>query len=261
MASNKELLIQFSLTEDEAEIYLGLLKLGKTTVTELAKKIKKNRTATYFHVNKLVEKNVVRQSNVGRVLWFTAVGPSELAQRFDKLVTDFKSVVPQLEALQKIEVDQPRVQITESRAGFGNIYDEISSLPEGSTVLAMEGVLAMKNEFTLLTSEQTKKFYERMIERKIGVRLIMTTKAAMVLNTVMNEENRELLKQRILDIRVYDEMILPFHGLSLIYGDTLAQLFPETNLVVTIKHQGTADSFKAMFEGLFANGKVFRFDE
>lgn len=259
MATSKEILKQFSLTDDEADVYLGLLKTGPAGVTDIAKKIKKNRTAVYFHINKLVEKGVILQTKQGRTLNFSAVAPSTLAERFDKLTTDFKSIVPQLEALQRTEKDAPQIHITESRAGYAKVYDEISSLPEGSTFLAIEGATAFKNELTLLSNEETTNYYKKIIARSIHARAIITDEAAGVPYTSATQENLELLQKRSIHMRTYPESILAFQGLSLMYGNTVAYLFPDTNIVLTIKHQGIADSYKATFDALFAGGKDYQY--
>ncbi len=259
MVSPKELLTHFSVTDEEAEIYLALLKLGASTATEISIKAKKNRTATHFHLKKLVDKDLIQLTKRGRTFVFSAVAPAELASRFDRATTDFKSMVPQLEALQKIEGEAPRVQVTESRAGYFKVYDEISSLPEGSVFLAIEGAEALRNELTLLTNEETKDFYSKIISRNIETKLIITEEATQIPNQMITEENLHLLKKRQLDIRTYPESTMPFQGLSLMYGDTVAYLFPQTNLVVTIKHQGIADSFKATFDTLFLFGKEYSF--
>jgi len=261
MVPIKRTLTNFSISEDEADVYLALLKLGTSTVTEIAKKIQRNRTATYFHVNKLVTKNLIFESRQGRLLKFTAVPPAELAARFDRLTTDFKSLVPQLEALKKIEVETPRVEVAESRAGYFKIYDEISSLPEGSTFFAIEGVEALQSEFTLLTNEEARIFYSRIIERQIETKLIITEEGVQIPKERLTKENLELLKKRKLDARTHPESILPFQGLSLLYGNTVAYLFPKTNLVMTIRHQGIADSFTAVFDALFMLGKKYNYNE
>jgi len=259
MASPKELLTHFSVTDDEAEIYLTLLKLGTATATEVSDKARKKRTAVHFHLKKLVDKDLVRMTKNGRTFMFSAVAPSELATRFDRATTDFKSIVPQLEVLQKIEGEAPRVQVTESRAGYFKIYDEISSLPEGDTFHAIEGAEALRNELTLLTSEEMKNFYSKIISRNIETKLIITEEAARIPSKMVTSENYKLLKKRRLHVRTYPESVLSFQGLSLMYGDTVAYLFPQTNLVVTIKHQEIADSFKAMFDTLFNSGKSYSF--
>lgn len=259
MASAKDMLTKFSVSDEEAEIYLALLKLGSSTATEIADKAKKQRTATHFHLKKLVDKDLVQLTKRGRTFVFGAVAPSELAARFDRATTDFKSLVPQLEALQKIEIDAPRVQVTESRAGYFKVYDEISSLPENGEFLVIEGTEALKNELTLLTETETTNFFAKIISRNIQTKLIITEEAVQIPQKMVSDENFKLLKQRRLNVRTYAEAAMPFQGLSLMYGDTVAYLFPQTNLVVTIKHQGIADSFKATFNTLFQLGREVTF--
>lgn len=259
MSNPKELLTHFSVTDDEAEIYLTLLKLGTATATEISDKAKKNRTATHFHLKKLVDKDLVKLTKKGRTFTFGAVAPSELAARFDRATTDFKSMVPQLEALQKIEEEAPRIQVTESRAGYFNVYDEISSLPEDSTFYAIEGATALRNELSLLTPEAENRFYSKIVERRITVKLILTEEAAGIPSQLMTEENFALFRKRKIDARVHAESTLPFQGLTLMYGNTVAHLIPGKDIVVTIKHQSIADSFKAMFDALFVLGKKYRY--
>jgi sugar-specific transcriptional regulator TrmB len=259
MTDPKDLLTQFSITGDEADVYLALLKLGVATATDIANKVKKNRTATHFHLKKLVDKSLINQTKRGRTFVFSAVNPSQLATRFDRLTTDFKSLVPQLEASTQIEKEEPRVQVSESRSGYYKVYDEISSLPENSTFFAIEGALALKNELTLLSDKEITNFYQKIIERKISTKLIMTKEAVNLPNKLISSENLTLLKERILAIRTYPEQILLFQGLSLSYGNTVAYLFTETNLVITITHKGIADAFRASFEALFEFGESYTY--
>lgn len=261
MPSSSELLQQFSVSEDEAEIYLALLKIGTATVSEIAKKIDKNRTATYFHIKKLIRKKLLCELHGGRIQKFTTISPAELAERFDRLTTDFKSLVPQLEASQNIDKEAPRIQVSESRSGYYKVYDEISSLPENSTFLAIEGVEALKNELTSLSNDDTANFYSKMIERNIAVRLIITQEASEIPNALITEENLKLLRKRSIDVRTHTESVLPFQGLSLMYADTVAYLFPKTKLVVMIKHQGIADSFRATFNVLSHFGKPYQYSD
>lgn len=43
----------------EAKLYIELLKTGPLTVSTLAEKTKINRTATYSHINSLLEKGII----------------------------------------------------------------------------------------------------------------------------------------------------------------------------------------------------------
>lgn len=255
MANPKELLTHFSVTDEEADIYLTLLKLGAATATAISTKAKKNRTATHFHLKKLIDKDIVVMTKNGRAFVFSAIAPSELAARFDRMTTDFKSMVPQLEALQKTNDEMPRVAVSESRSGYMAIYDEISSLPEGSTFYAIEGETALRNELKILTPELASNFYSKIVERRIMVKLILTQGAIDVPHELMTKENLLLFKRRKIDMRIYSELTLPFQGLTLIYGGTVAHIIPGKDIVITIKHQGIADSFLATFHALFSLGE------
>lgn len=259
MANPKELLTHFSVTEEEADIYLVLLKLGVCTATEIAEKGKNNRTATHFHLKKLVDKDLARLTKRGRTFVFSAIPPSELAARFDRMTTDFKSAVPQLEALQQIEDESPRVQVRESRAGYFQIYDDISSLPEHSTFCVIEGATALRNEMSLLAPESAQAFYAKMVERNIEVKLILTEEASAIPQAMMSSETLAIFKKRRITARVHPESVLPFQGLTLLYGNTVAYVIPGKDIVITIRQQDIAESFKATFEALFKTGKEFSF--
>jgi len=255
MVPAREILTHFSVSDEEADIYLALLGLGTANVTEIAKRIHKNRTATYFHIRKLIEKNLIAETKQGRLLNFTAAPPAELAGRFDRLTTDFKSLVPQLEALKKSNDDTPRIEVSESRAGFLRIYGEISSLPESDTFFCIEGTKGLVEELGLLNDTEWHDFFNRIVERKIKTKLILTEESAELPTQKLSQANRTLMTKREMDIRTLPEAVLPIKNLAFAYGNTVAFLFPDTKLAMTVKHQGIADSYKAMLGALHSLGE------
>ncbi|MDO8569292.1 MAG: helix-turn-helix domain-containing protein [bacterium] len=251
MSRLEESLHQFNFSKNEADIYLATLALAKPSVTEIAKKTGKNRTATYFHVKKLVEKRILKESRRGKLFLFTAVSPSELAEILDRSLLDFKSFIPQLEALKKITRETPVFEITESRWGYFKVYDEISSLPEGSIFKVIEGQVGISNELTLLGEDQWRTFFTRIVERKIKTLGLFTEESLAVPKNNMNKENLDLLNKRIWELKTLPESAIPIKNLALIYGNKIVFLFPETSLVITVQHKGMADFFSAMFDCLF----------
>ncbi|MEI7512011.1 MAG: helix-turn-helix domain-containing protein [Candidatus Uhrbacteria bacterium] len=241
----------FSFSPQEIEIYETVLTLGQPTVAEIAKAINKQRTAVYFHILRLVEKRILSEVPKKRLKTYVAVPPSELAGRLDKELTDFKSLIPTLEALQKIELSTPVIEVSDSKRGFDQVYDELSSLPEGSTFRVIEGRGALQAEMKLLTQDRWSWFFKRIIARHIVARGLFTKETQRLPNTNFNSENQALLKQRIFELRMLPEKQLPFQQLLLVYGDNMAYLFPETNLVIKIKHKGMVEATTAMFESLY----------
>lgn len=246
-----EILKAFSLNDIETKVYLSALSLEKPAVAQIAKKVGLNRTAAYHHINHLLEKGFLKQTRKGRVVKLVAVPPAELAERFDRITTDFKSLVPQLESLQKISREIPIIEIKESRRGYWEIYDELSSLPEGATFRVLEGSTAMKKELHLLTESELGKFYNKVVERKIITRAIFTTEAIDFVYSELSLANLGNIKKRIWQLKTLSESLLPFVQLMFVYGDKTAFMFPESSLVMTIKHKDIAEAMVAMFEGLY----------
>ncbi|MDD5672344.1 MAG: helix-turn-helix domain-containing protein [Candidatus Omnitrophica bacterium] len=250
MAKINEILGAFSLSDVESRIYLSALGMEKPAVAQIAKKINMNRTATYHHINHLLEKGFLKQTRKGRVVQLVAVPPSEVAERFDRLSTDFRSLVPQLESLKKISRETPVIEIKESRQGYAEVYEELSSLPEGAMFRVLEGAAAMKKELHLLTEKELNKFYNRVVERKIVTRAIFTSESINFVYSELSPSNLDILKKRIWQLKTISESQLPFGQLMFVYGEKIAFMFPESSLVMTIKHKGIADAMAAMFEGL-----------
>lgn len=255
MQKTTTLLEKFSFSSHEAEIYDAVLRLGSPSVTEISRKIQKNRTAVYFHIKNLLSRGILKETRKGKILRFVALPPSDLVQRLEESLTDFKSIVPHLEALQKIDKETPLIEITESHRGYFKVYDEISSMSRGSTFRVLEGKDALIKEFNLLTAEEWKLFFTRVNERKIETRGLFTKESLCIPRKELTQENFNLIKSRVWLLRTLPEYILPFQQLLFIYGEKIAFLFPHTSLVVTITHRDIAKSLAAVFDGLFSFAK------
>jgi sugar-specific transcriptional regulator TrmB len=254
----KELLQHFSLSPQEADLYLLLLKHGQSNVTRLAHLQKRNRTAVYFHLNHLVEKGVVKETRVGRRTEHVALSPKELADRFERWTTEFKSFLPQLESLRQAEKERPIVEVLESSAGFRRIYDEISVMKEGSEFLVLEGKTALRGELRLLSTREWSTFFSRIVERKILTRGVFTEESLKLPTASLGESNRELLRSRRWDLRALPESALPLEHLLMIYGNKAAFLIPEDRLLFTLEHPGIVGILKSLFECIHGLATPFK---
>lgn len=255
MLNPAELLAHYDLSAQEASIYLALLSLGKTGATEIAKKTSMNRTAVYFHANHLVEKKFVHQVRSGKIVKYIAVSPRDLAEIFERRNTDFKSLIPWMESLKKIETDTPLINVSDSKRGYYELYDAVSSLPIGSMLRVLEGCEAMLGEFSALPQEQLQVFFARLVERRIETKALFTNEAADILGAKVAKKTDELMQQRIWHLRIISEQTLPFQKLLVIYGRKASFVFPSTSLVVTIDHREIVDALTCMFDGLYQLGK------
>lgn len=246
-----DLMRKFAFSDSETDVYVATLSLGPSGVADIAKKMGKNRTAIYFHIKNLLQKGILKETRKGRKIRYVALPPSELAEHFSRATTDFKSLVPQLESLFRVEKEAPIIEVTESVKGYFKVYDEISSMPIGSTFRVLEGKDALIKEFTLLSDEEWRMFFTRTAMRKIETRGLFTRESLRVPMQALSTGNFKNIGERIWHLRTLPEAILPFQQLLFIYGEKIAFLFPNTSLVVTVKHKDIADSLAAVFDGLF----------
>ena len=251
----KEILKKFNFSEDEIAIYLSVLSFGKANVAQIAKKTGKNRTAIYFHINKMIEKHIIEETRKGKKFVVTAVPPTGLADILDRSLVDFKSLIPQLESLKKATDETPIIEITESKAGYLKVLDEIASLPEGDMFRVIEGQDGMLNEISLISDEKLQVFFKKLIERKIIARAVYPENALHIPRKDLSREAFALLSKRIQETKVLPDNIFPVKNLALAYRDKISFLFPDTALVLTIKDKKVADFFKVMFDGLFYTAK------
>jgi hypothetical protein len=247
-----QILKNFSFSEVESQLYEASLKLGKASVSQIAQKAGMGRTAAYFHIKNLLLRNVLKQSKSGKKILITPIKPSELAERLQNEVGDFKTILPQLESLGKIESELPQIEIQESSVAFRKIYDEVIHMPSGSSWKVIEDQFGAQAELKLLDNEYWSYFFGQMNERKILTKAIFTKGLLSDVKKSVTPQNFDVLKGRKWDIRTIDEEKLPMKGLVVLYNKKLSFLLPDVALTITIKHAGIFHLVDMLFEGLFS---------
>ena len=255
MPQPKETLSHFNLSAQEVDVYLALLSLGKTRISSLAKKINKNRAGVYFHVKNLLEKGIIKETRAGKTLQYVAVPPKDLGEKFEHWMSDYKSLVPWLESLKKVDTETPVIEVYDSKQGYFRVYEEISFGPVGSMFRVLEGKEALDEEFSLLSQEQWNVFFTRVAERKIETKALFTLESAVVPEKKLTKKNQLAIANRIWHLRLVPEALLPFQQLLFVYGDKIAFMFPRISLVVAIKHRAISEALAVMFDGLYQLGK------
>lgn len=255
MSKINELLQRFSLSPQEAELYLLLLRQGQTSLSQLARLQQKNRTAVRFHLEHLLKQGLAKETRAGKRATYIAMPPNEFAALLERQITDFKSFIPWLESLQAVDAETPTIEVYEFMRGYYHVYEEISYGPIGSMFRVLEGKDAIQEETTRMSQEQLATFFLRVAERKIETKGLFTDTSMTVVPKKLNKKNRENISNRIWHIHIMPESVFPFQQLLFIYGDKIAFMFPSIPLVVTIKHKAIADAVAVIFDRLYDLGK------
>ncbi|MFA6547943.1 MAG: helix-turn-helix domain-containing protein [Candidatus Magasanikbacteria bacterium] len=171
----QELLKQFDLDEHEAKIYLALLELGPSTVTEVTKKSGVARTLGYLTLDKLGWKGLVtRVQDAGKKIKYVAENPRNFLQYvknkkhvWENRMEKAETLLPDLMSLYKIE-DKPVIRFQEGARAVMNLFEE--SLNSKTEILAVLDVESWnKPEFW----DWAKKYNRERNKRKIKERILI----------------------------------------------------------------------------------------
>lgn len=127
-----EFLEKLEFSKTETKLYITLLQKGSMTVSELAEKVKLNRTAIYGYINKLLEKGVISRSK-GNSNKIIANPPERLHFLVDEKVSSVHLLQEQLfpvvtalnsSFMQSLDSDKSDVKYFKGKAGVKAIYED-----------------------------------------------------------------------------------------------------------------------------------------
>ena len=107
-------------SEKEAEVYLSLLKLGSSIVSDIAKKAGINRSTTYVILDALAKRGLVSITERRGVKVYNSISPEQLVQylennakQFSELASVAKELIPKLKVETPKKESVPKIQIFE----------------------------------------------------------------------------------------------------------------------------------------------------
>jgi len=123
-------LLSMNFSEKEADVYLGLLELGKGTVSVIARKAGLNRTTGYHILDSLSAKGLVSVSGSEPLQEYVAESPERITELLQKKFDEYqnylkqaKETVPQLKSFHNIS-DRPKVRFYEGKQGLIDVYED-----------------------------------------------------------------------------------------------------------------------------------------
>lgn len=121
----KNALQEFGLSETEAQVYILLLRLGKTGAGTIAKELDFPRATTYQILERLLDKGVALKTDRGNVLSYSAEEPEHLLsllrkkeEDIDKQKNIIKTILPDLLLLKNPSKAVPKINYVEGINGY-----------------------------------------------------------------------------------------------------------------------------------------------
>jgi len=212
---NKKQLIEIGFADKEAMVYLALLEMGPSTVSEIGRQAKINRTTGYDIVEMLCSKGLANALGEGSIKKYVAENPEKIIAlsqaQFEEAKNQFeasKKLLPELKSIfQKSE--KLRVKFYEGIEGLKEVYEE--------TLTAKEPLLGYSSaEPFFETMQEFGRYYlKRRVAKGIHVRFIAPdtpqTKEKAKNDKAELRESRLVPKEKLnieIEVNVFDNKII-----------------------------------------------------
>lgn len=237
-----EKLKEFGLSPNEAKVYLALLELGSSSVTEIARRAKVTRTNAYHLLNALLTYGLVSTNENQSKVTFSAEKPERLLymvrdrlNKAEKAYKEAEELMPELRSIYHDPEQKLRVRYYEGVEGIITAYED-TLRARNKKILGYASVEDQHSFFPGYFPE----YYERRTDLGIRVECILA-------------ETDDSLRIKSLDkSHIRTSMIVPeSYKISPeinIYDDKVAIMSLKEKFGVIIESREVTDAFKKLFK-------------
>jgi HTH-type transcriptional regulator, sugar sensing transcriptional regulator len=241
--SLKRTLLALGLSTKEINFFLNNFKLGPSSVNEVAKAAKLERSTAYLICEELLEKGLLEQDykEYGKKIFTTEpkkliamLASKQRVLRRQEL--ELEESLPDLQAIYSVSEIRPKVKVFEGNSGLLSVWKDI---------------LSTKGEILVWTNQETDRlvfgptkhinFIEERVKKAIKARVL----------AVNNQEGRSLQKLDSQNLRE-TKLLKPgvnFTAETYIYDNKIAILDYKKDIIgVVIESEPITSSQKAIFE-------------
>lgn len=122
---SEQILSDIGMTNNEIKIYLSLLELGSTTVTNISEKTKLHRTNVYDILKKLTEKGLASYIKQDNITFYEASDPNTLLGLLKEKEENLKKIIPQLLLSRKLAENTSDILIVKGVTPFIETLHEL----------------------------------------------------------------------------------------------------------------------------------------
>lgn len=238
----KESLVALGLPPKEAAVYISLLELGRSTVSQTSRKAGVNRATAYVVLDSLVGKGLVSISGKEPKQEYIAESPDILPSLFKKEQEEAREretraieLSLQLKSIQKIG-DRPQVRFYEGMDGIKAVFED-SLTAESGKIIAYTSIedqhVSIPNYFP--------EYYQRRKRKGIFMRAIFP-------DTNMGKERQGANKNEYRDSVLVPKETYGIHPAINVYDNKLMIASFREKLGIIIESEEIADAMKKIFE-------------
>jgi len=243
-----EVLRGVGFSENEALVYLANLKMGSSSIWDIAKESGVKRPTCYVVLDELVFRGVASKTEGGKAALYSVISPKQLLQRVETRQERFTKKIGELQAIASMSPQKPAVRLFEGIEGVKEAYNLSLDQAKGSELLIYGTSKVLDVE---ILGEFIAEYLKRRTAKQITVRAILPDTPEN--RTVTARDTKELRKTRFLPADKFNS------NLELnVFSDTLVYIVhSELEPFATVIENGSiAQVQKEQFEYLWQAAKA-----
>ncbi len=121
----EEILKEFGLSDNEATVYIALLKIGNSTANRVAEITGLKRSTTYDNLNLLISKGIVSTIMKGSTHYYEPADPEKLLYLMDEKRSRIQQIIPKLKNIKESIKEKTGVTYFEGKKGVFTVLNDI----------------------------------------------------------------------------------------------------------------------------------------
>jgi sugar-specific transcriptional regulator TrmB len=232
---NLEIIKSLGLSDQEAEIYLALLKLGGSRASLVAKEVGMKRTTIYAILKSLAQKGLVTVFFRKNQRFYYAKKPHQVAKVFQGKINQFEEIIPVLESLEKKQTQAMGLRFIETVAELEDFYNDILEEYKNKEYCAIGNAGAWQG----VSPEFFIEYRKRRGQANIKTRLMISAH-----QSEFSPSDKSMLRK----VKVLPEKYI-FKSTIDIFKDKILIVSPDmAALAVVIAIPAMVDVFQSMFD-------------
>ncbi|PLW80224.1 hypothetical protein C0585_03670 [Candidatus Woesearchaeota archaeon] len=234
-----EKLIQYGLTEKEANVFIVCLKVGKATANRISELANLARSTTYDILEKLKNLGLITTVIIDNKTNFVANNPEVLLTSLEEKRNAINEILPELNKIHEKVGDKPTAEVFQGKLAVIKLLDEILDNAKELKVIGSQGNALEKIGY------HPHKFWVKRIEKKIRIKQILE----------ISEESKKYPNDKFTEIRFLESLSNSKEG-TFIFDDYVYHIIFQYEIsAIKIRSKDHADAMNIMFYELWKKAK------
>ena len=247
----QEKLLDFGLSEKEAKVYISLLELGTSLVTDVAKKADINRSTAYVVLESLAKHGLVSITERKNIRLYTPAPPERLVQNLEErsrraveLVGIAKSILPELKSFFSGTGPKPKIQFFEGTEGIKSAYED--TLTSREQIRAFASIESMHATLPGFFPD----YYHRRAAKGVHIKAIFPDTPEARQRVARNTEEKR-------EARLVPADSFSFTPEINVYDNKIIFMSLKERFALVIESEELADALKKVFELAWMGAKEY----